>query len=419
MNYSNNRILRSIPRKTLTSKDIFVVIGVVFLFFCLWVVPLSLKGLLRNEIMGIPLFLPNLVLIPLFFVLTKQKQRGCKGLLRVLLLQFSFCFLGFLLNQYDNAIAHLLVGSYYFYAMFFAVTFKITETQEYYIAKFFLWIFIGLSVEILLYSLGILTWSNIDIYANMDEYAGIFRFTSTIGNPNLSAHVMVVLGLLVFYYHQDSLLGYTILGLLFAVLLVLVCRGALLVFLIFVALYFLKKGRNFKTGLGAIVAALVIIFFMNQYHMFDAVAERSDAVTDDVTSGRTERLDATFKAVSENHSEVLGLGFTNIAVNVDMRQFNYEGSYKLAPHNVWMLVYAEQGIIGLAFMTIFWLLALRRIKDDRFFFYLSLAILLILFNTEATTVAEETFIFLVAYVLTIALNHSERKLASLQSKKFL
>lgn len=418
MNYSNDRILRPIPWRALTSKDKFVVIGVVFLFSCLWVVPLSIKGLLRNEIVGIPLFLPNLVIIPLLFVLNKRKKRGRKGLLQVLLLHFSFCLLGFLLNQYDSVIAHLLVGSYYFYAMFLAVIFKITEAQEYYIAKFFLWIFIGLSVEILLYSLGILTWSNIDIYANMEEYGGVFRFTSTIGNSNLSAHVMVVLGLLVFYYHQDGLLGYTILGLLFAVLLVLVCRGAFLAFLFFAALYLFKKARNFKSALGMIAAALVIISIMNQYHMFDAIAERSDEVAGDVTSGRTERLDATFKTVTENHSEVFGLGFTNIAVNVDMRQFNYEGSYKLAPHNVWVLVYAEQGVIGLTFMVLFWLLALRRIKNDQFILTLTLTILLVLFNTEATTSAEEAFIFPVAYVLTIALSHSERKLSSRQSKRY-
>ena len=368
--------------------------------------------------MGIPLFLPNLVIIPLLFVLAKRRQRGYKGLLLVLILQFSFCLLGFLFSQYDSVIAHLLVGSYYFYAVFFAVTFKITEKQEYYIAKFFLWIFIVLSVEILLYSLGILTWSNIDIYANMDEYGGIFRFTSTIGDPNLSAHVMVVLGLLVFYYHQDSLLGYTVLGLLLAVLLVLVCRGALVAFLFFAAFFFVKKFRNFKTGLGAIVAALAIVLLLNQYHIFDAIVERNDVVAGDVTSGRTERWDATFKTVADNNSEVFGLGFTNIAVNVDMRQFNYEGSYKLAPHNAWMLVYAEQGIIGIAFMAIFWFLALKRTKGDRYFLFLILAILLILFNTEATTTAEETFMFLVAYVLTIALSHSERMLTVRKSNSY-
>lgn len=405
MKYSVTNIDTTQVAKRYDHKGLLVALSIAGILFCKWIVPQSIRRILTISVFNMPFFIPNLLLIPILIYAPKRSLSGIKVASIFLTLQIIFSFIGVFSNPYDSRLAHILVGDYYFYAMLLAINIRVTQRQQYLLSKFLFLIFLALSFEIFLYSTGILVWHN-DITSQLTEINGVVRLGSTIGASTFGAQIMFMLGCLLYYYNEDTPKGYLILGITFVVLLMQMSRGALLAFSLVLILYFLSKfGRNKSSIFKYFIFLIVLIALVSYTGLLDLILLREEGLSDDISSGRTYLIAETIAMVSSNNAELFGLGFSNVFETFEeLEWFNYECFFKAAPHNCWVLTYAEQGIVGFTLMLLFWLNVLRRVRNTGWIFYLTLAIPLVLFNTEAVTIIEEASIFLVALIITIALD---------------
>ena len=322
MKYVVSDIEHPRPVSRLQKKEKWVAYIIAFLFFSRWIIPLSIRRSLLVSFIGVPLFLPNLLIIPLLYICYKRRNSITRNFNSLLLAQLLMLLIGFFLNPYDSRFIHLIAGTYYFYAMFFAVNFRLSQNQQFALKKLLLYFFIGLSIEIILFSFGVLTWTN-DVTSTVTVVDGVFRFNSTLGGPTMASQIMCILGCLLYYYYEKTKIGYTILGVTLTILLIQMSRGAFIAFVFIMVFYFFDTMKSKKYTLKFFISALLIILIIQHFGLFDIMIERNDSLREDFTSGRDSHLIKTFNMINSNQSWVFGLGLANVFQTEDMDWLKY------------------------------------------------------------------------------------------------
>lgn len=406
MKYVVSDIEHPRPVSRLQKKENWVAYIIAFLFFSKWIVPLSIRRTLLVSFVGIPLYLPNLLIIPLLYICLKRRNSLSRSFNTLLLTQLFLLLIGVFVNPYDNRFIHLIAGTYYFYAMFFAVNFRLSQNQQMVLKKLLLCFFVFISIEIILFSYGILTWTN-DVTSTVTVVDGVFRFNSTLGSPTMGSQIMCILGCLLYYYYEKTKIGYAILGVTLTILLIQMSRGGLAAFVFVMAFYFFKTIKSNNKTFRFVVSALLIILVIQHFGLFDIMIERNESLSEDLTSGRDSHINRTLKMINDNQSWVFGLGVANVFQTEDMDWLKYVCFYHEAPHNCWILTYAEQGLIGFFLMMVFWLKYLWTIRKTGILFLISLSVALIMFNTETVTMVEQSSVFLIALLMIVSLDKAE------------
>ena len=258
------------------------------------------------------------------------------------------------------------------------------------------------TVEIFLFSTGVATFSGIQ----GTEIDGIYRISTTAAAATGSAGLAFLLGVMSFYFYEKRVWGYVALALTLISILLLMTRGALLAFFMFVILYLIKYiKKSFRTFLKISCAVAVLFFIVYKLGYVDPVLERVQQSIEehDVTSGRDVLIDNVLADFNENNNPITGLGIGNVYPTKDVRTCGIIPTFPGAPHNAYVLVFAEQGMLGCLFFILFWLLVLIKTRKKEILFPALLSVVLILFNVETVFAVDTEFIFLIAILLMLTM----------------
>jgi len=389
-------------------KDFFVVFFLIFPIISRWLLPSSLEYGLTKSILNIPIFLPNILFI--FFIFIAKRNRRNHRLKIIFLLHFFVAIVGIIINEYTDKLAFIVSGMNYFYAIFLALFYRITESQKLILRKVLFITLLILFLEVILYSTGVLTYS-LDITSGY-EFGGIYRISTTVAAATGTAGLIFLLGCLVLYMYGKTFLGYLSFILTSISIFLLISRGAIAALILFALLYFWNDvRRSFKKFVVAILLLGAFITIMYNMALFDPFISRMEILNyeGDLSTGRVERIEHSLSAINESGNYLFGVGTGNVFFSKDFKILNLKRKYPGSPHNSYVLTYIEQGLFGILFFILFWILLLHTIRHNKSLFYTLISFVAILFNTETVFIVESEFVFFLSVVIMLALENKELK----------
>jgi|GEM_PF-4833408 len=378
-------------------KDILIVVSFIFPLVTRYLLLSSVDILLIRNWFGLPIYLPNLLFI-YFLVFGQRRESLYKNLNSIVICQFVFCIIGICLNTFSNSFASLFCGSYYFWGIFIALFYSFTNKQIEILKPILLFVFVALVFEIFLFSFGILSYSN-DIVG--ETFSRVNRISTTIGASTGSSIIMYLLGGILFYLYRNSKIRYFILISLLVSILMLMSRSTILSLILLIAIY--EYRLIYKNFLG-FCAIIFIFFILYHYGLFTPVIERTKSLSEsnNFDSNRGELVMKYLKNVRDNLFWGVGLG--NVYASSDFLSM-YDSMNSGAPHNSYILTLLEQGVIGFFLFILFWIKYLFIIvKKNRYLFFLTLFLLLIIFNAETILITDSEYCFLITILIMLNLD---------------
>lgn len=370
-----------------------------------YVLPVTIESNLQIELFGANFFIFNFLLLLLFF-LPKYNNISIWNRKKILFWAFAMS-VGIMLNdgQYRNNafFTDISCGSTFLFTLYIFSFNQITYEQLSKLKKLLLVTFFVLALEIVIYALGFKEASSIRIIENT---AGVNRIPTTIGSPTATAGVIYVLGACVFSLLNTKLAkGIFLLIWIFIVMLTL-SRGSLLGLLIFLCVWFIRNVDIKRHLWKSIMILSIIIGGVFYSGMLNPIIERQNYRSDneDSLSGRSEYWEKSLNLWALEPVFGRGLG------NVQPRdEYENEDTMHTFPHNSYLLLISEQGLVGvLFFLSIFIPILFKMWRyAERDNFYLLLTILITVLNTETL------FFFLIFEVplftfITISLIKNEK-----------
>lgn len=383
-------------------KDVFVVSLLILPIMSRWLLPSGIEIMLTVNILNTPVYLPNILLLIFLLIAYRNKKRSL--LKRVFWVHFLIFSISLLLNEYTFKTPFFISGTYYFYAIFIALYYRLSDNQMIILKRLLFFSFVLLFLQIVLYSTGILEYS-LDITSGYD-IGGVYRISTTVGAATGTAGLIFLLGCILFYLYGTTFYGYLILILTAISLLLLISRGAIAAFGLFTILYFWNEIRkSFKKFAITVLLLGTTISLMNHVGLFEPILTRIENKTyeGNISSGRDTLIESTLSAIDKSGNYLFGVGTGNIFPSKDIRIKNIKPKYLGAPHNSFVLIYAEQGFIGVLVFSLFWLILLYYIRRNKILFYTLLSFVVVLFNTETVFVVDSEYVFLLATLILLAL----------------
>jgi O-antigen ligase len=247
-----------------------------------------------------------------------------------------------------------------------------------------------LNLEVILYSLGILSYGAIND-SSVQSFGGVMRISTSIGAATGTAVILMMISAIsVSVYKISKMLRWILLligtiGVFFTV-----SRGAIISWSVFVLVFIYVKYLRNVTLTKKIGSFISIAFLFGAFYFlgaFNPLIERNAEKGDvNVTSGRDVRVEAAMRMYHASHEIGVGLGqvFSDKSVSNIIKS-----NHKMAPHNTYVTVLAEQGFIGAFLFILLFLVILFYLDRKNIMSFLFLLILLVNFNTEAIVLHAE------------------------------
>ena len=225
------------------------------------------------------------------------------------------------------------------------------------------------------------------------------RPMTLVGSVNMSSYFMVILSCLIAeLYIKHKWFKISLLLLLAMLTIVGACRGALLIIGLYIIILLKRefKGTSKTVKIMLALVLAVVISFVLTSNLFLVLSMKNEEISEggDITTGRGERIELVLKKTMDD-SPIVGVGHgrvfpssKDLLVQRDERGFHYS-SYAGSPHNAFVVILAEHGIIGfiLVIIGIVYLLLLLDYRNN--LSYLVVMLIFILGNTEAILIQDD------------------------------
>lgn len=227
------------------------------------------------------------------------------------------------------------------------------------------------------------------------------RPTTLVGSVNISSFFLVILTCFISeLYLKSELMKFSLLLFVLGLSLVGACRGAVLfmgLYILFMVLKSYKKTAWYVKVL-LILTIASSVYFAYTSNLFQFLEMRNEELSEqgggDFTSGRGERIAYVLdKAYSV--SPIIGVGHgrvfpssKDLLVQRDERKFNYS-IYAGAPHNAFVVAFAEYGVIGIILVIIGVIHILKSLDYRNNLSYIVLLMLFVMGNTEAILIQDD------------------------------
>ncbi|GAB7257507.1 O-antigen ligase family protein [Polaribacter sp. OB-PA-B3] len=368
------------------------------------IAPESLEIKLTTNIFGYSFFLPEICFFLLPFV-APLKINALNKNFKLILLTLLGVFLGYLsaVNGGSSEVTNnFLAGTDFYGTLLVFLFFPLNKGNVKYLLKPTFLLVTIISLEIILYSFGILSYEK---ELSGHDFGGISRISTTIAAATGTAVA----------YFLMSIILYTVMPIklkkIFILIAVVVCsitltRSVMIVNVILLVFVFkrdksvkLNKNKKFFRFLGIIILLIGLTFSFNKIGIIDSIASRNDSLeygNVDVSNGRFRRWEASIAFFNE--SPILGTGANLVTMHKRARYAKVESKNLFSPHNAFILVLMERGIIGICiFLLIIYLLVKPiRIKKNSVQKIALLLSITILMNTEIVILFSEfTGLFLI------------------------
>lgn len=353
--------------------------------FFMYLLPISLKGKLNLLIANIPFSLCNVSLLLIFLCFFRYRFKSVFNkpilylyLCYLLFVNIPLCFDNYNYTTFFNDIC---VGLTLPILMFFQtkISTKWIACPTFKVLIFVL--FSLISVEMILVDLGLLQLGSDKVI--IEDTEGVLRFSTTVGAPTATAGVLLILGACLFALLNSKKWKTIFLFFwLFSIMLTL-SRGSFFGVFLF-AIYYLGKNYIDKKKLAKSVIYITIfgsiIIFSGVLTPIIERTEVRSANDNDKFTGRTEFWNKAIRLWSSGNI-FIGRGVGNVQPRTGQNEFSK--NYTL-PHNSYILLLSEQGIVGAALLLYIFINICRatfrsRNRDN---FILLCIILLSVLNSE-------------------------------------
>lgn len=376
--------------------------------------PSSFEQRLEAQFLGIPCFLPFLLLF--VFLAGAKKNHKNKSLKLLFLLQFVFMLIGFFfnINNYGNEpLAFLLSGNYYYYVLILGLYCQLGVEERYWIGRFYAIALLILGFEVILLGLGIVKgFGAVVVEEEAQEFSDFFRVTTTAGAATGTAVHLYLLTIVCVLLSDSPKWRIAIFAFGLSTTMLTVSRGGAAAFFLYFSFWlFYKVKEKRKNRFKIIFGAVAAIFLLYYAGVFNPLMERMVLKTQDDTmfESREDRAGAALLIYSMSaDSKLLGLGQASLYRSSELRHTGIDNV--VAPHNSYVQTLCEQGIIGLVLMILFWLVFLFINRSNRPIMMSIIPLLLVLWNTETVVVTQSDCLISLAIIMMLALDKDRQHL---------
>ena len=330
-----------------------------------WILPAGIETKLYRHLFGITFFIPDFLYTLYLFLYNPKKQENYQYLnpkRRKILLGFAFIIIELTLlittlkgitYSFDLLINNL---SFIWLSLLFLL-FPLSPNQIQLTKPFFVTALCILIAEVIIYSLGIMTYKTAAGAAlKGQDYDGIMRISTTIGAATGTAVIIGLLGAVVLCTYQWSSKSKIIwiiaisIGVYFTM-----TRGTSLIWTLFIIYYFyinFLKGVNKTTKLRYISIGIILVLLFYSAGGMDPILNRVDHMekSGDAGSGRESKWIKSMKMIEESAPWGYGLGQVQPEKAIEMQ---YKTPHHFAPHNVYTLISIELGYWGIIIFILF------------------------------------------------------------------
>jgi len=366
-----------------------------------WILPSGIESLLIVEYKFYSLYLPDLTLLIYLYL---QRRFGSinkdlfnlsfeKKFKLIAFLLIGYAFIIGVANNNSEIILPITSCFSWLYLTIIFVFFPLSKEQIEISKYIMIPTLLFLCVEILLYSLGIIQYtSSSGKELEAQEYADIYRISTTIGAATGSALIIMILGIVcTTRYKIPKWLKFTIYIITSVSILFTISRGAILTWTLYLilafAIYFFSNGFTLKKYLFLFFLAGLLIEF-NHLGVFEPLVQRTAQLSYDnqVESGRDVLRKKTMNIISESY--YMGVGLGQVFPDKDVLN-RIHSSHKTAPHNSYLIIFAELGFVGLVLFLFMLIMMSLYLDYSKAAFWAWVFLLLVNFNTEGVLLHSE------------------------------
>lgn len=362
--------------------------------YCKFLLPAGLEELLKIEIFGVPVFLPYLLL--LIFLRRGHKNTnvqfdGTKRIFnRLLWLQMAISFVSWLCADYDifHHYAFVFVFLSYFLCMYIGINYRFSEIQINYIRKYSTWVLIAVMLEMLLVAFNIVNFG-VSQADGLEVYGSVTRVQTSMGDTNNGGIALFMFGVIVLYLNRTNKIFLPLLVAWIATCSLTVTKSVFLA-LIAISLFAANKIRKSKsiswsTKIKYLFSAIIIVAAMFYIGAFNPVIERfvQQYAAEELASGRDDLINDVLNKMSTTE-KIVGSGIGSVYPTEELQfKKDFRTKYSGAPHNSYVLKFAEVGYIGVICFIIFLLFIIWKNRRGHYLLYAALLCMVgIFFNTE-------------------------------------
>lgn len=377
-----------------------------------WILPAGIENSMYIRIAGvIPFFIFNicfLIYILNYKELISRNHATIPYGARKITILFAFCYLLYSLLHgcvigLNDLLIQLLDNQALVYSLLlfflYPMNSDMVERTKYIVIP----TAILLSVEIILYSLGILQYS-VDL--GTEESVGVLRISTTVGAATGTAVIMVMLGVMLLYYTDVKLKYRLVLVTLVTIaIFFLQSRGSVLVWGLYIMYYLYTnyiRYSSLKIKVRVLLLCMLSFLILNKIGVFEPIIERQRTLleNDMVDTGRDHLKDKTFNVISKSSGFGVGIGQTNYDKSLYL--VGVSRSDSIGVHNHYLCVLAELGIIGLLILLLYVLNIIRYLNFKNPTFFYILLMLTITFMTEPVFILSE-FTYPASFLLMVSM----------------
>lgn len=366
-----------------------------------WIFPSAFEMLLVVDLKFYSLYLPDLTLL-LYLYLQKRIGLFKKSLWQIAfenrLKFFVFLLIGYSIiigvaNNNSEVILPISSDFSWIWVTIIFVFYPLSKEQMEKTKYIMIPTLIILCIETMLYSFGILHYtSSTGDELSHQEYANIFRISTTIGAATGTALILMILGFICTSKYKISTGLKVFLYVVTSIsILLTISRGSIFTWCVYllaaILIYFFSKGISVKKFF---FVFLVLGALLGFYHhgFFNPLIERNAQLSysANIESNRDYLRENALRFARDSH--YMGVGLGQVFPNKDVSS-SINSVYKTAPHNCYLIILAELGILGLALFLLMIIMMTLHLDFSSAASIGWIGLLLVNFNTEGVILHSE------------------------------
>jgi len=375
--------------------------GILFLMLPLlskWLLPPGIETKLYvNPLDLFNIYVPNILLlfVPIYFRVNKFNSSWLKPLFCfwMLLELIVLCF-----SDTPNIFMNVFSNTFIFAALYLGLFHKFSQFQIELIKPFCIIGLLIIAIQIIVFAMGLVNYDMGDLGS---EFAGIYRVYTTAGESNGSGDIVGLLMLFLLMILKDPRVKIAIVFISTVAVFFTISRSPIIMivlsFMFFWLKYFRKKIK-YNLLVSIIIVGLVLL------DVFDPIIERNrnKSIDGDITSGRDVLIEKVIENVRNENGQLFGLGIGNVYQTTEVIYSKEKMPYPGAPHNSYVLLYAEQGLVGLLiFIVIIVAFLKRRYNSNKDGCTLFIILLLSIYNTETVISVNSDYVYISAIFMLL------------------
>lgn len=334
---------------------------------------------------------------------------------------FAFVFLGLVTAPLaaKSSLNCLIVGAYTGLPFLYISCIQFTPFQKDLLKWGVLLLCFGLGLQVLIYGLGLKTY----VSAYSDGALGVVGEVSRVGSTagaatGTAVYIFVTAVLSAVLFVKRPLVFWAIL--IFAAITILISqsRGSLLMIALFVAALGLPLLKESTSRGGGFILRVVLLlcalcsaggFLYFKPDVVEQWRKRVDYMRGDIThiGGRDYRYAVAYETFVDSNG--LGVGLGNYSARKKIMPFGANVVGTSSPHNVYLLMLTETGVVGLiAYLSLIGAVLWRAFKSGRHIALVGLAVILLIGHNVEYIYLHSPFLWVFGLLLAYACHDEPR-----------